>query len=1734
MTRFRRTLALILCLALLCPVLPVSAAGSGGRFYLTASTAGQTLIAPVAVSYTAGQTIRDALRSSGYRFTGIDSGFITAIEGVAGNFNVFYDGGAYDLDAPADGVTALLFTELENWSQALLDLTVALGQFNERTDHAQNYPAAKQAYEDALSGLRRADAAAAQQLLAQLNAAIDAYLAELNGEKFTVTLDEQTGTAALFRLTDAYGNVTESTQGSVQVIAGEYRFCVSDGAYNRAEGSLTVRQDLTLTVRLPKGHWFSEVSLRHTRGEGDFAYPAETSGENQMTVYVADLRTSVYLYAKKGADAPSTAVQLYGCYIGLNGTDYADGSIKSNNRSWESYQTTLPSLIAADMQGRQFQLEARCALEDGYTQIQSFAVTLVRVPTLASLTVSGDGTQLPLDFSPEESDYQVTTVSDTLCFAARPFGDTGYHVLYHGGEASELPVEDGTQITVSVRHDNGQSRSYRITVKKEAAVPVSLRVPGGTSAEVRNAAGSKIAPISGDSYRLIPGQTYTYLATKDETSHTTASFTAADGLVVSVAEPETDEQLAAVVMYNGLKPQNSLEYSLSPTFDSAQHHYTLTVPDANSSLYLQATGTNAAYTLAAYYCKQSTVVTTNGTPTRVSLTAQVDPAQNAVRLTQCVAIGGNANALTLRAEKTVGAVQYYQDYTVSIVRRLTLSALTLSEEDAALPLTDAQGAACSFDRDCTEYRVKVARSAREVTLDGAFQSVYNETNPNSGGYRATVNGQSYETLSAISLPLDPERSTEEILVTVLHRDETSCSTTYRIVVEKTDPVRVTFQTTPSDATVFMVNERSGRSVVREADGSFGLTPGDRYTYTVTRNGYIGRTQTGFLAPQTPQTCSVTLEKAAENSSLQPLDAQWPSFRADEYNNGVVSAPTPIQPENAVLYWATPLGNGYSSDACGCPILVGDYLYTYGSEDGKGYLFKVDKHTGRVLASGEMDHKSSFSINSPTYADGMIFVGLANGCVQAFDAGTLRSLWIYRDPLGGQPNCPITYHDGYLYTGFWNKETEDANFVCLSVTDEYPEQEKEEKLASWYYTSRGGFYWAGAYACDQFVLVGTDDGEAGYITGYSRLLSFDPKSGTLLDSVTLPQPGDLRSSVTFQKDAADTAAGSAYFTTKGGYFYRVHVEADGRFTSSSLRALRLYNYADDPVNPAMSTCTPTVYNGRAYVGVSGVSQFGAYSGHNITVIDLATMSIAYTVRTQGYPQTSGILTTHYDTGDGTVYVYFFDNFTPGKLRVLIDRPGQTKAEYTVQEVFNDGGQITSYETPTALFTPDGAQAQYAICSPVVDSDGTIYFKNDSAYLMAVGSTIEKLEVTNPTRTVYHVGERFASEGLQVTAVYQNGTRRDVTEEITFSDEPLTEDDAQFQLIYPNVLYQNVGSAVGVSYHAPIGVVNLTVREHLYEEMETNEQGHRGVCSYCGAVLEEFQPHTFEWVVDREPTETEVGWKHEECFCGYRRSENTEIPRLEHTHRYEETVVEPTCTEQGYTRHTCVCGDSYEDSYVPALGHSFENGACIRCGAADPAGACDGGAACPGHDFADMPGASNWAHKGLDFCIARGLLSGTSDTTVSPNVTMNRAMLVTVLYSLEGKPEVTAENPFTDVENDRWFSKPVIWAAANGIVSGAGNGKFNPFGNVTREQIAVMLRSYARYKNFDTSASVELSPYPDAGSTSGWAKDALSWAVAEGLISGAASGGATYLNPKNNATRAQVATILMQFVTKVIKD
>lgn len=190
-------------------------------------------------------------------------------------------------------------------------------------------------------------------------------------------------------------------------------------------------------------------------------------------------------------------------------------------------------------------------------------------------------------------------------------------------------------------------------------------------------------------------------------------------------------------------------------------------------------------------------------------------------------------------------------------------------------------------------------------------------------------------------------------------------------------------------------------------------------------------------------------------------------------------------------------------------------------------------------------------------------------------------------------------------------------------------------------------------------------------------------------------------------------------------------------------------------------------------------------------------------------------------------------------------------------------------------------------------------------------------------------------------------------------------------------------------------------------------------------------------------------------------------------------------------------------------------------------CDGGDTCPGHDFADMPAADNWAHAGIDFCVKQGLFEGMSETTFEPDTAMSRAMLVTVLWRYEKEP-ADGENIFTDVEDDAWYAKAVAWAAKNAIVDGIGGGHFDPEANVSREQLATILFRYAKTLGLDTEAKADFAGFEDGDKVSSWAADAMSWAVAEGIIAGSKDGGKLYLDPQGNATRAQVALMLMRFL------
>ena len=174
-------------------------------------------------------------------------------------------------------------------------------------------------------------------------------------------------------------------------------------------------------------------------------------------------------------------------------------------------------------------------------------------------------------------------------------------------------------------------------------------------------------------------------------------------------------------------------------------------------------------------------------------------------------------------------------------------------------------------------------------------------------------------------------------------------------------------------------------------------------------------------------------------------------------------------------------------------------------------------------------------------------------------------------------------------------------------------------------------------------------------------------------------------------------------------------------------------------------------------------------------------------------------------------------------------------------------------------------------------------------------------------------------------------------------------------------------------------------------------------------------------------------------------------------------------------------------------------------------------------------SDWFYEDVAFAYENGLFAGTSDTTFSPNASMTRAMLVTVLYRLEGQPAVNGRSGFSDVQYNGYYEDAVTWAADNGIVNGTSITTFSPNANVTREQMAAILYRYAQHKKYNTAASSGLNGFTDHASVSGYAAASLEWAVAEKLVNGSAG----KLMPTGNATRAQVAAILHRFVENVAK-
>ena len=170
-------------------------------------------------------------------------------------------------------------------------------------------------------------------------------------------------------------------------------------------------------------------------------------------------------------------------------------------------------------------------------------------------------------------------------------------------------------------------------------------------------------------------------------------------------------------------------------------------------------------------------------------------------------------------------------------------------------------------------------------------------------------------------------------------------------------------------------------------------------------------------------------------------------------------------------------------------------------------------------------------------------------------------------------------------------------------------------------------------------------------------------------------------------------------------------------------------------------------------------------------------------------------------------------------------------------------------------------------------------------------------------------------------------------------------------------------------------------------------------------------------------------------------------------------------------------------------------------------------------------SDWFYEDVLFAHSEGLLKGTAKRTFSPYASTTRAMIATVLWRMDGSPKADADSRFTDVTSGQWYSAAVAWANENGIVRGFGDGTFAPNAPVTREQFAAMLYRYAQYSGERLQIETDLTDFKDAGTVSSWARDAMRWAVSNGIITGKPG---KLLDPQGTATRAEIAAMLRRFL------
>ena len=455
--------------------------------------------------------------------------------------------------------------------------------------------------------------------------------------------------------------------------------------------------------------------------------------------------------------------------------------------------------------------------------------------------------------------------------------------------------------------------------------------------------------------------------------------------------------------------------------------------------------------------------------------------------------------------------------------------------------------------------------------------------------------------------------------------------------------------------------------------------------------------------------AISVLPVAALASVAETDTYWPNFRNGQNNMAITDAKTPTSAATTVEKWISPLGTSWTKTPSG--MIIADNALIFMNQTS---ITKADLQTGELLATNTMCANAGFAIISPTYGDGKIFCPINGGKIEAFDVKTLESLWVFTDAVGGQNNTPITYCDGYVYTGYWKGENKDGNFVCVNAST--------GELV-WSQTTLGGHYWSGAVVVGEAVIFGSDDGTSGY-DGNSHLFALNRLTGEVISDFTLTGMGDQRSTIAYSAEK-----GHVYLTTKNGYIVSAAVNA----TTGALSDLKSNKIA------SQATATPVVYGDKVYVGAGGGMQVGATTG-NLFAVDANTLEYLYEVPLKGYPQGSILISTAYLTETGKLYCYSTYNSAPGGMTLIKIDPNTTTIDgVEVEEIYD------------ATYYP-----QYCLISPICGPDGTIYYRNDSGCIFAL--TTNNAYLTDLTASAGVFKEEFKSNLHSYALTVPVGTKQ----------------------------------------------------------------------------------------------------------------------------------------------------------------------------------------------------------------------------------------------------------------------------------------------------------------------------------------------------------------------------------------